>query len=202
MPAVTKYRVGSIVVALTAAVLLTTLHRFDQVVGTVVDPCAAPVNAIVCENSKPGNPKGEWDLPGAWPQYGDLNILGVVAELSVTAGETVHFKVNRSAAAYRIDIYRLGYYAGLGARKVATVRPSVSLPQTWSSRLPPRRRPACPRRLFRLRKLTCRGNPSMVRAPTGSSTLRLKRRGPQSPPPRRHRLAIPACRRIRLISIR
>ena len=166
MPAVTKYRVGSIVVALTAAVLLTTLHRFDQVVGTVVDPCAAP------------------------------------AELSVTAGETVHFKVNRSAAAYRIDIYRLGYFAGLGARKVATVRPSVSLPQTWSSRLPPRRRPACPRRLFRLRKLTCRGNPSMVPAPTGSSTLRLKRRGPQSPPPRRHRLAIPACRRIRLISIR
>ena len=28
-----------------------------------------------------------------------------------------------------IDIYRLGYYAGLGARKVATVTPSVSLPQ-------------------------------------------------------------------------
>ncbi len=31
---------------------------------------------------------------------------------------------------YRLDIYRLGYYGGMGARKVATVSPSASLPQT------------------------------------------------------------------------
>ena len=31
---------------------------------------------------------------------------------------------------YRLDIYRLGYYGGDGARKVATVQPSAALPQT------------------------------------------------------------------------
>ena len=34
-----------------------------------------------------------------------------------------------NASAYRIDIYRLGYYGGLGARKIATVTPSAALPQ-------------------------------------------------------------------------
>src|SRR2546430_6207372 len=29
-----------------------------------------------------------------------------------------------------IDIFRMGYYGGLGARKVATIVPSVPLPQT------------------------------------------------------------------------
>ena len=37
---------------------------------------------------------------------------------------------NRTARAYTINIYRLGYYGGMGARKVATVTPSVPLPQT------------------------------------------------------------------------
>ena len=89
------------------------------------DSCAGAPNPIVCENAKPGNPKSEWDLPGAYPQYGDLNIQGFATEISVAQGETVHFKVNTTASAYRIDIYRLGYYRGLGARKVATVHPDV-----------------------------------------------------------------------------
>ena len=33
---------------------------------------------------------------------------------------TVRFKVKTTAAAYRLDIYRMGYYGGNGARKVAT----------------------------------------------------------------------------------
>jgi hypothetical protein len=28
----------------------------------LVGPCDAPVNPIVCENSKPGNPSSEWDM--------------------------------------------------------------------------------------------------------------------------------------------
>ncbi len=44
-------------------------------------------------------------------------------------GSTVSFKVNTNATAYRFDIYRMGYYGGLGARKVATVTPSAALPQ-------------------------------------------------------------------------
>jgi hypothetical protein len=42
----------------------------------------------------------------------------------------VHFKIKTDAAAYQIAIYRMGYYGGLGARRVATIAPSVPLPQT------------------------------------------------------------------------
>ena len=45
------------------------------------------------------------------------------------AGETVRFKVNTPSRDYRLDIYRLGYYGGSGARKVASLLPSAVLPQ-------------------------------------------------------------------------
>ena len=93
------------------------------------DPCAGAVQPIVCENAKPGNPKSEWDLPGSFPQYGDASIQGFATDISINVGETVYFKVNTDATAYRVDIYRLGYYGGLGARKVATIQPDVALPQ-------------------------------------------------------------------------
>ena len=67
----------------------------------------------------------EWDV-GA----GDASIQGYATDISVNHGQTITFKVSTDATAYRIDIYRLGYYGGLGARKVATVNPSASLPQT------------------------------------------------------------------------
>ena len=53
----------------------------------------------------------------------------------------VAFKVDTDATDYRIDIYRLGWYGGLGARQVATVEPSATLPQT-PARLPERARDA------------------------------------------------------------
>jgi hypothetical protein len=89
------------------------------------DPCAVPANAIVAENCKPGNPSSEWDING----YGDPSIQGFSTDMSVNPGETVTFKVKTDATAYRVDVYRLGYYRGLGARLVATVKPSVPLPQ-------------------------------------------------------------------------
>src|SRR4029453_871764 len=45
-------------------------------------------------------------------------------------GGTISFKVDTNASNYRIDIYRLGYYGGQGARLMASVQPSVTLPQT------------------------------------------------------------------------
>ena len=50
--------------------------------------------------------------------------------ISAFVGQTITFKVNTPAANYRIDIFRMGYYGGLGARKVATVNPSATLPQS------------------------------------------------------------------------
>lgn len=39
------------------------------------------------------------------------------------------FKVAANASSYRLDIYRLGFYQGHGARLVDTVRPFAQLPQ-------------------------------------------------------------------------
>jgi hypothetical protein len=87
--------------------------------------CARPANRIVAENCKPGSPSTEWDVNGS----GDRRIQGFATDISVNAGETIAFKIESDSPAYRIDIYRLGYYRGMGARQVATVKPSVPLPQ-------------------------------------------------------------------------
>ena len=83
-------------------------------------------NAITLENAKPGNPPSQWDVAGA----GDASIQGFATDISVNLGETVRFKVKTDASNYRLDVYRLGYYQGLGARLIATVLPSAPLPQS------------------------------------------------------------------------
>ena len=45
------------------------------------------------------------------------------------SGREYQFKIETTATAYTIEIYRLGYYQGNGARKIATVTPSATLPQ-------------------------------------------------------------------------
>ncbi|NKL29845.1 DUF4082 domain-containing protein [Rhizobium leguminosarum bv. viciae] len=79
---------------------------------------AAASNAIVLENQKQGNPESEWGIDGA----GSSNIEGFATDISVDNGNTVSFKINTNSTNYRIDIYRLGYYGGMGARKVATMQ--------------------------------------------------------------------------------
>ncbi len=92
-------------------------------------PCDPPVqNPIVCENSKTGNPASEWDISGGGA--GDPDLQGFATDISVNHGETVHFKIDTPYSAYHLDIYRMGYYNGDGARQVDTVTPSASLPQT------------------------------------------------------------------------
>ncbi|WP_198663865.1 DUF4082 domain-containing protein [Jiangella endophytica] len=44
-------------------------------------------------------------------------------------GNRIDFKIDTNARAYTIDIYRTGYYGGDGARKIASVTPSATLPQ-------------------------------------------------------------------------
>ncbi|HMN61320.1 MAG TPA: hypothetical protein PJ988_13190 [Anaerolinea sp.] len=74
-------------------------------------------NEIVNENCLIGNPASEWDVIGA----GDANIQGFATDISVDQGGTIDFKVDTVAETYTIDIYRLGYYGGNGARKVAAL---------------------------------------------------------------------------------
>ncbi len=77
------------------------------------DPCAPGGNPIVCENSKPGTPRDQWEIFKA----GDSNIQGYATEQSVNHGSPITFKIDTTYT-YKIDIYRLGYYNGDGARLV------------------------------------------------------------------------------------
>ena len=85
--------------------------------------CGSPANAIEAENCLPGTPYTTWDLPNF--DAGDPTIQGFATDISVNVGATVQFKVSTPAIAWRLDIYRMGYYQGNGARLVATVQPPV-----------------------------------------------------------------------------
>ena len=88
--------------------------------------CGAPANAIVAENCREGSPASEWEVPGAE----DPSIQGFATDISVDQGQPVAFKVDTPATDYHLDIYRMGWYGGRGARRVAAVQPSAALPQS------------------------------------------------------------------------
>jgi hypothetical protein len=91
--------------------------------------CSAPANAIVAENCLTGTDSSQWDIT-LTGDGGDPTIQGFSTDISVNVGGTVYFKISTPASAYTIDIYRMGYYGGLGARKITSIIPSASLPQT------------------------------------------------------------------------
>ena len=74
-------------------------------------------NPIVRENRRRGTRPSTWDIRGS----GDPSIEGFATDISVAAGATVSFKIATDATAYAIEIFRLGYYGGRGARKAADI---------------------------------------------------------------------------------
>jgi hypothetical protein len=69
-----------------------------------------PVNV---ENTRPGS--RTWGAPDAVARPVD----GYASEISVFPGEAVHLHVSTApAAAYRIEIYRLGWYGSMGGRLI------------------------------------------------------------------------------------
>ena len=101
----------------------------DWLVSAAFASCASPENPIVAENCLAGSPSSQWDISGG----GDESIQGFATDISVNRGGTVFFKVDTDSTDYHLDIYRMGYYGGMGARQVATVTPSVTLPQNQPS---------------------------------------------------------------------
>jgi hypothetical protein len=74
-------------------------------------PSAATANPITDENARPGTPG--WELEHA----NRLRLDGYGSKTSVAQGESITFHVSTNPAAnYRINIYRLGWYGGAGAR--------------------------------------------------------------------------------------
>jgi hypothetical protein len=102
------------------------------VAAVLVPLAAAPASAacgsvIACENSLPGTTPSTWQVSGS----GDATIQGFATSISVNVGGAVQFKVKTTATSYHIDILRMGYYQGNGARTVAAgVKPSAALPQS------------------------------------------------------------------------
>lgn len=73
-------------------------------------------NATVIENSYPGSPN--WQLKnGAYSH----EIEGYTGAPSVDRGGSIAFYINSNGAAYSMQIYRMGWYQGLGARLVSDV---------------------------------------------------------------------------------
>ncbi len=78
-------------------------------------PAHAATNPVAAENSLPGSPS--WGLVRA-----TTAIEGYAGATSVAPGETLDLHVAASQPArYRIDIYRLGWYRGLGGRRIGCV---------------------------------------------------------------------------------
>ena len=103
--------------------------------GTTVGPptnCTPSMNAIQCENAQPGTPIADSPMSIPYTSTGDPTIQGFATEMSVNVGDTVDFKVDApTISSWHINIFRMGYYQGLGAREWASnILPSVSLPQS------------------------------------------------------------------------
>ena len=124
-------RLLSVVLAFSLGVVLLVVLPAPKAAAA---PCDAPVvNEIACENTKTGNPSSEWQISGS----GSSSIQGFATDISVNRGSTIGFKVKTASTSYRLDIYRMGYYSGTGARRSqrSTPRPSTTQPacQTQAS---------------------------------------------------------------------
>jgi hypothetical protein len=81
-------------------------------------PCDTPIKSkVACENTKTGTPESTWKVSGA----GSSNLQGFSTDISVNVGATIGFKIDTTLSSYSMDIYRMGYYQGNGARKIASV---------------------------------------------------------------------------------
>ena len=108
-----------------------------------VDDCLDPSNKIIEENCKVGNDSRDWDVNAD----GDPSIQGFSVPFSVNIGNEINFKIKTDSKVkcnfllstivdsvffqdYFVDIFRVGWYWGSGARHVDRLYPSsVSLPQ-------------------------------------------------------------------------
>lgn len=74
------------------------------------------INPIQIENERPGT--SAWVLTKPALHH---EIEGYASAPSVNQGETIRLYVNTIAPTYRLNVYRMGWYGGLGAREVLAV---------------------------------------------------------------------------------
>src|SRR5260221_8907972 len=86
---------------------------------------AACANPIACENQLPGTPQSVWDVTSP-----STTIQGFADTFSVNVGGSINFKINSPATIYAVNIYRMGYYGGAGARMVTSLIPNILVSQS------------------------------------------------------------------------
>ena len=88
---------------------------------TVSLTAAAQSNAIVIENQQPGTSQWQMSFRGT-DAVGQMK--GYASATSVNKGENITFYVSTNPAqAYTIDVYRIGWYQGLGGRLMQHIGP-------------------------------------------------------------------------------
>ncbi len=92
-------------------------------------PPPAPDNPIVLENQQPGT--NQWRIPfGSAATDSGGQIKGYASATSVNKGENITFYVSvNPAQTYTIDVYRMGWYQGLGGRLVQHIGPLSGIQQ-------------------------------------------------------------------------
>src|SRR5512133_769817 len=125
----------------TIAGLAGTLAPLTGLSQKTVNPQKKMQGLIAEENSKPGTPF--WQLQ--YTRFDDpitlasnplirntrcVKIEGYASKTSLYPGESIDFKVSADPECkYMIDIYRLGYYGGLGGRHMASLGSFTGRPQ-------------------------------------------------------------------------
>src|SRR5262245_18137726 len=102
------------------AALGVAIPGFVAMLGVATAPVtdAAQGNPVVVENQQPGT--SAWDIVsgnGLIATDAGAQIKGYASAASVNKGESIAFKVSVSPAqTFTIDVYRIGWYGGLGGR--------------------------------------------------------------------------------------
>lgn len=91
------------------------------------DVVFVPTNAIVAENQNTGH--DGWKIAGT--DFATDEIAGFASAVSVNQGGSLALKVHvkNAGTQYRIDVYRLGWYGGKGARLLTTIGPKAGVVQ-------------------------------------------------------------------------
>ncbi|MBO0881226.1 MAG: DUF4082 domain-containing protein, partial [Mycobacterium sp.] len=81
-------------------------------------------NPVACENQLQGTPQSVWDVTNP-----STDIQGFADPFSVNVGGSINFKIKSPATSYAVDIYRMGYYGGDGARLITSLTPDIATSQ-------------------------------------------------------------------------
>ena len=81
--------------------------------GSATAPTLTTGNAILIENAKPGT--NDWHTVNATSNH---QIEGYSSSTSVNRGGSISLYVNTADGSYTIDVFRMGWYSGLGARRM------------------------------------------------------------------------------------